>query len=474
MPTALTSNLQTWIILQLVVATILFLALWKRKESGVGLVLTYIMIYMLHYWIAPFFSTLPWNPQYDFELRITVEGLKQSTYGLMAFTLGVMLMALRSRTSRLPSHKDLTNNVQNTNSSSTYIVLGILSYLLHELFHGLPTITAFIGAGQLLFSVGICIEIWSAKQQGRRPTKPLIFGALLPLYVAFFWGFLGYGLVYFLFMLVLGLVVYRNIGRVNSSLALLVLLMLHLSLSLYVSYWRDREQIRSIAWGGASVGAIVSQAAGTLYNLESFDPRNPRHLSAISERFDLSLQTGQAVTYLQSGFRTYARGETIVNAFLALIPRILWPGKPYRAGGSDFVTFYTGIRYGEGTSVGPGVIMELFVNFGTAGVCVGMLLMGLMLSAADRAAYSFLKNNRYDRFALVIVPVLEFLRIEDFLAVHIASAGAGLAVTTLVNRLMRSRSDFWAKNTRNYGRSAALMSSNKPAGEVNPRAERIH
>ena len=90
----------------------------------------------------------------------------------------------------------------------------------------------------------------------------------------------------------------------------------------------------------------------------------------------------------------FARGETIWHAIIAPVPRALWPNKPIVAGSGDLVSRYTGIMFAEGTSVGIGPVMEMYVNFGSAGVFVGFIVIGLFLGYIDFRAGESLRRAR--------------------------------------------------------------------------------
>ena len=80
----------------------------------------------------------------------------------------------------------------------------------------------------------------------------------------------------------------------------------------------------------------------------------------------------------------YWRGETYRLLLVSWIPRALWHGKPEERWGNAF-----GQRYGllrdpsDKTSVNIPWIVETYVNFGVAGLIIGMTLIGVMMAALD-------------------------------------------------------------------------------------------
>ena len=81
----------------------------------------------------------------------------------------------------------------------------------------------------------------------------------------------------------------------------------------------------------------------------------------------------------------YWKGATYTPLLTSFIPRVLWPDKPEERLGQEF-----GHRYGilgptdKITSENVPWVTEFFVNFGIAGVLLGMSLMGLVLAALDK------------------------------------------------------------------------------------------
>src|SRR5262249_48114281 len=141
------------------------------------------------------------------------------------------------------------------------------------------------------------------------------------------------------------------------------LLLGFVGLSVYVSYMRDRSEIRDVVWGGQSLGDRVDRVATTFHAFEWFDPSKDEHLARIDSRLNQSFLVGAAVSRL-SDIGGFAGGETLWDALIAVVPRALWPDKPVVAGSGNLVTRFTGIEFAAGTSVGIGQVMEFYVNFG--------------------------------------------------------------------------------------------------------------
>lgn len=86
----------------------------------------------------------------------------------------------------------------------------------------------------------------------------------------------------------------------------------------------------------------------------------------------------------------YWYGETIYDIIPSMVPRILWPGKPIKRFGNDF-----GQRYGllhhrdKATSLNLPWVVELYANFGSVGILVGMFVIGL--------AFGYIENVLLNR-----------------------------------------------------------------------------
>jgi len=146
-----------------------------------------------------------------------------------------------------------------------------------------------------------------------------------------------------------------------------------------------------------------------------------------------------AAVYQLSQTQNFARGDTLWDALLALIPRALWPEKPITAGSGNLVSRYTGIDFASGTSVGVGQVMEFYLNFGTPGVLIGFIIMGVLVTAFDWQAAERLARNDLRGFVLWFLPGIALLQVNGQLVEITASAAASLVVALVVNRFLDSR-----------------------------------
>jgi len=179
----------------------------------------------------------------------------------------------------------------------------------------------------------------------------------------------------------------------------------------------------------------VERVLETVSTIDGFDLHSQKHLRTIDARLNQNLLVGAAVDKLsQSG--EYARGETFLAALLAFVPRALWPNKPVLAGSSDLASRFTGFRFAKGTSVGIGQVMEFYANFGTWGVWIGFLLMGIVVTLFDSFAREDLLRGDWQGYSFWIMIGLSFLLVGGVLVEATASAGAAFITMTVINRLL--------------------------------------
>jgi hypothetical protein len=403
----------------------------SRKMQGAGLVLAYVLnLWMIH-WVAPALYLLPWYHRYP--TQVVVAGLEQSTYGAIAFAFGSLVLAPfllsaglvpRARVSAAPDPK----------LPKAYLLIGSASYALLSIGVGaIPSATSIVATGQQLTVVGLGLCCWSEWRQGSKSRLAFWVGVtlLLPLVTIVTRGFIGYGAVAALTVLIF----LSQFVRARPLVLMTGLLLVYLGLSVFVTYMRDRQYIRDTVWGGQPIQARLSQLQKTASDFEWFDYTNTEHLSLVDIRLNQSYLAGLAVNRVsESG--EYAHGQTLWEALLALIPRAVWPDKPLEAGSGNMVTQFTGLRFLEGTSVGIGHVMEFYVNFGTLGTIIGFVVMGILVTILDLTAAGRLAANDLHGFVLWYLPGISLLQVGGSLVEATVSAVASIVVAVLANKYL--------------------------------------
>jgi hypothetical protein len=420
-----------------------------RRTPGTGLVLAYVLNLWLIHWVAPALYLLPWYQGFDH--RIVEAGLQQSTFAVVAFAFAsLVLTPFLLNFGILPRG---TARVLDRRLPLAYVGMGAASYGLLSLGVGaVPSATAIISTGQQLVIVGLALCCWLAWRSGskRKLVYWLSVTALLPFITIVTRGFIGYGAVAALTVLIF----ISGFIRPRALVFAMAILVGYVGLSVFVTYMRDRGEIRDTVWGGQSMQVRVSQLEKTLTDFEWFDISNNEHLSQVDGRLNQSYLAGLAVSRL-SDTGEYVHGDTLWEALFALVPRALWPDKPIEAGSGNMVSEYTGLRFAAGTSVGIGHVMEFYVNFGTPGVICGFLVMGVLVTTLDGAAAERLAMSNLHGFVVWFLPGISLLQVGGSLVEATVSAVASIAVAFLANRYLDHLQGKQPDAVRNHERLTA-------------------
>jgi hypothetical protein len=428
------SSLEATVLLAGLTTAFVIVRHW-RKDAGTGLLLTYLLSFATIHLLAPVLYLIPWYG--DSRIEPTIQGLRQSTVAMVAFAVGAevgAVLAQRYRPARIdaPDYTHLDSLTANL-----YLWSGVFVYaVMIPLARGIPTLTALVSMALPMIVAAMCAKCWSAWHEGRQLTMWAWIAAstAFPVLTVLTQGFLGFGFAAMLTLFAFVASYYVPRWRVLAASVLLA----YCGLSVYVTYMRDRTEIRAVVWTGGTLRDSAEQTAGTFADFEWFDAYNVKHLDRIDGRLNQDFLIGLAVDNLENGTARFASGSTIGDAVLALIPRALWPGKTVAAGSGDLVAIYTGLRFPEGTSVGIGQVMECYVNFGTLGVMVGFLLIGGLIVFIDRIALQHLMSGQLSDFMLWYIPGLAFLQVGGSF-VELGGVAASGLVVCLMFRYFASR-----------------------------------
>jgi hypothetical protein len=363
-------------------------------------------------------------------------GFEQSLYGVVAFAVGGLIITpILVRKGILPRAKG--THQPDPRLPKAYIVLrsALLFAVVGTFLGHLPTATAIVSTGQQLVVVGLALCCWRAWREHsvRRLLAWLAISLVLPFTTLITAGMLGYGAVAVLTILIFVSSFLRSPVKV-----ILVGALTGLSGPVRVRQLHARPyEIRATVWGEQSFEDRFDRISKTVTTFEWFDPGNFEHLQRIDARLNQNFLVGAAV-YQLGQTQNFARGDTLWDALLALIPRAIWPEKPITAGSGNLVSRYTGIDFASGTSVGVGQVMEFYLNFGTPGVVIGFIIMGVLVTAFDWQAAERLARNDLHGFVLWFLPGIALLQVGGQLVEITASAAASLVVALLVNRFLDS------------------------------------
>jgi len=402
-----------------------------RADRHVGLLVAYLLSFAALHWLAPALYLLPWDGSPD--LEAIFEGLQQSTFAVIALGVGAEVAA-RLKLRSITGGETAVGVRMPPRLLNIYLVSGSALYVaLFSAAGDVPTVRALISCGSSLLVVGIALKCWNAWHEGDTWAMWFWLGAALglPVITVLSQGFLGYG--YAATIMIAAFCV--SFRQWTWKIVPIGLVAAYLGLSVYVTYMRDRGEIRDAVWSGASTSARLAPLESAARSFEWFDWRETEHIERVSDRLDQDYLVGAAVLYLRRGYTTFAGGETLIQGGLAVIPRAIWPDKPIVAGSGNLVSQYTGLQFAEGTSVGIGQVMEAYISFGTPGILGGFFLIGFLLVLADRSAAAYRNQGDAGRFLLCYLPALSLLQIGGSFVEVTATAAGSYVVATLFRRL---------------------------------------
>jgi hypothetical protein len=405
------------------------LVFWRwHLGRGLGLVVAFVVSLSSLHFLAATLYVLPWYAGLDRDF-IQV-GLFIALEGLLGFAIGAFVMSLTLQSEMASTPVDSPPQLQ---AGLLYLGGGLALYtVVRAGVSGIPSIGAIAAGGSALIVFGLCLECWQVSRG--RQIFWLLASATLPFITILTQGYLSYGIA----ALVMIFAFVAEHARPRWMLLAGGLLVGYVTMSFYVTYMRDRNDIRDAVWNGASATERVSVVGRTLATIEPFDPLNNAHLTRVDDRLNQDYLVGRAEAWLGQGYAPFGRGSTIADAVLALVPRMLWPDKPMAAGSGDLVSQYTGMTFGPDTSVGIGTILELYVNFGSLGVWIGMAVFGAVLVLIDERAAFHLAHADVRRCCVWFVPGLSLLQVGGSLVDVSLTAGAGVIVALLANASMSS------------------------------------
>lgn len=420
-------TLQSLIVIWLVTAAGIILHRW-RAGHGMGLVVAFVLSLSSLHCLAAILYTLPWYEGLDRD-DVTA-GLRIATVALIGAGVGVV--GLSRWLEPEPTGESAAASL------SAPPIVGVLYLLVGaSLYVGalsglrsIPSIGGIASAGSSVAIFGACLLLWHTSP--RRRILWLSLSVVLPLITILAQGYLSYGIA--ALVMIVAFVAERH--RPRWTLVVAGTCLSYLALSFYVTYMRDRREIREAVWNGASAGARLSLVANTVGSIEPFDPLDNAHLARVDDRLNQDYLVGRAVAWINDGFIPFGRGRTLVEASLALVPRALWPNKAVSAGSGDLVSQYTGMQFNEDTSVGIGQVMELYVNFGTVGVFLGFVVLGGVVLLFDDRAGRALERGDMAVACRWYLPGLSLLQVNGSFVDVTATMGAALVCAVIANTVI--------------------------------------
>jgi hypothetical protein len=257
----------------------------------------------------------------------------------------------------------------------------VASFAVLPLAALVPSATALVSAVGLFLLIGYWMVLRSAMNRQRKGLVVALMLLLpaLPFSTLLFGGFAGFGIMW---MIVVASFYVCNARKI-AALLVVSPLALWFGVSLAVSYFEQRKQIREAVWIQQSAFDVRIERIGKIVEgFELYNFNNPRHVALIDGRLNQNFMVGRVIERHQAGLVRLFHGSTVQPS--AFVPRALWPAKPEIGGGGNLVSEGTGLNFQPGTSVGAGQPLEFYLNFGWSGLVIGFLLLGGLLTWCDR------------------------------------------------------------------------------------------
>lgn len=423
-------TLGLWLLVWMVTAAYLLVRHWGAGRSA-GLVFTCVLSYGAMHWLAAALYALPWYsaPGVD----TTAVGLRVATIGMIAFAIGGEIGIWLSQRFGVAVPESDEAAIAAPRIVTLYIVAGAVAYgIVAPAASTLPTIAALVATTSSLMVLGVALKAWNSWQRGRTMATWgwLAASAVFPVMTLVGQGFLGFGFAAMVIVAAFVASFYRPRWQVVVAGALVA----YMGMSVYVTYMRDRRDIRAVVWGGEAMLTRFDTLGDTFAEFEWFDLTRIEHLRRIDERLNQDALVGLAVQGIETEAVPLAMGGTLVDAAISLVPRAIWPDKPVMAGSGNVVSDYTGLHFAEGTSVGIGHVMEWYINFAMPGIVFGFVAMGALLVFIDRTAAAWLYRGDVGRFAIWFLPGTSLLSVGGSFVETTATAAASWVLAWSLQR----------------------------------------
>ena len=406
----------TFLIFICLAAFLWLLWLLRRDRVSLGLPIAYLYSLLLIHVPGAFAHIVGRN--FLFHSDVVEIGMRSAALGSVCFIAGVWLARPSTPKMSPPLRAD-------RNHFWWFCLIGgwSLIYGLSPLYQ-IPSISAAVAKGGGIWMLGVMLGLRAACQRGDHKRIGIWLGALMvyPVLMLLLGGFLNYGSKAIIIVCAAFTISTRSYSRVVVCITVFVFL----SLSIFVTYFRHRNDIRDQVWGGAPLEARIGSVIDAVRDFESLDPTNRMHLIALDQRLNQNYFVGLAARRIQLGLADYLEGDSVRQGLLSLVPRVLWPEKPVFAGSPQIVSKMTGLRLSPTTSFGVGNVMEFQINFGIPGVVIGFFVLGWLIGMLDLKAAVAEGRGDLGRVVLFFLPAVALINPEGSLVEMFSGSAAAL------------------------------------------------
>jgi len=288
----------------------------------------------------------------------------------------------------------------------------------------IPSVSAAVEKGGGIWMLGAMLGLRAACQRADLRRVGIWLGALMvyPVLMLLLGGFVSYGSAAVIIVCSALTVSTRSHWRVVVG----IIVFGFLSLSIFVTYFQHRGNIRDQVWGGKPLEARIDSVIETGRDFELFDSTNRQQLIALDQRLNQNYFVGLAARRIEQGQVDYLEGESVWEGLQALVPRAFWPEKPVYAGSPQIVSKMTGLVLSRDTSFGVGNVMEFQINFGIPGVVIGFLGLGWLIGTLDLKAAIAERQGELGKVILLFLPCVALIQPNGSLVELCSGSAAAL------------------------------------------------
>lgn len=391
-----------------------------RRGASVGLPIAYIAALLLihlpggiaHMWIGNALTAT---------YQMTAIGFRVAAFAAIAFSGGVLLANIAGPKRHLPQNRLEERFIL------FCLISGWILTICYPLVSSVPTLSGFVAKAGPIWIIGAAIGLRSSMQRRRfgKVAALMVVVFAFPAFTLLSTGFLAAASVTTLIALAPSFLLIRSFWRSAGTVIATGLVMM----TAFVNYFVNRDAIRATVWGGADFSERLSTVANAFRNSRVLDLNDPSQIMAIDQRLNQNYFVGVAVERIEVGRADYLYGQSLIDGFLALIPRVIWPDKP-QAGSGNLLRDATGMwsQLSDNASWGVGNVMELYINLGWVGIVVGMALLGYFLAQLDRYAFNRIEEHKYTLIITSYLVGIALIFPEGSFVDSIGGAGVALFV----------------------------------------------
>ncbi len=377
----------------------------RRGLPSLGLPFAYMVSLLLLHLPGAYVALVSPSSTEDLVKR----GVLLTTAGCCAFSVAVALVAYQRRKPNDGAEWSSKAKWVIPTSFTVYcLILGWgLTFLVRPIVD-VASLNAVIERGSGIWMLGATLGLISSVRE-RSPRAALLWllaALVVPAATLIGAGFIGYGAAAIIIVVSVFGVLAKRLGSVVITSVVVCIV----GLSIFANYFSLRDELRSLTWKGGSYEERLSVTRRVFTEAKLLDPEDSAHLLALEERLNQNLFVGLAAERLERGQVSFIHGRSILDAFIALVPRFLWPDKPVFGGSGTIVSDMTGLQLSTKTSWGVGNVMEFYINFGWLGLVMGFAMLGWAIAKLDEVAASALVDGNHGKALIVFLPCVALIQ----------------------------------------------------------------